>query len=356
MANVVAHGFQDLRDLFPETVTNVLPEVNEAIQKNLAIHQKIVDSILAILVEKTTGYKEKFKASSLISMEDADEFAKATVARDLFSRYDNAWPLLKGVAATGVTYDAAQKMTVQMANDLMDSINTADLRWLSSKFLQALFANAAWTFADPEFGSLTINGLANDDTVKYIKRNDASGGVIDTHYLANANAISDTYDPYPGLYSELTEHPENDGDVVVLIASSLKATTEALTAFKAAPDSNLQYGNGLTLLSRELNVQVPGDWIGYHTSKCYIAEWKSLPDGYMVGLTTNGIRPLRMREEAQPGLQGLRRVAETNDHPFYKTTYERIAGFGAHNRVGAVVKLIGSASYAVPTGYTAPTI
>jgi hypothetical protein len=61
-----------------------------------------------------------------------------------------------------------------------------------------------------------------------------------------------------------------------------------------------------------------------------------------------------MREEPEAGLQGFKRVAQRNDHPFYEDQYLRIAGFGAYNRIAAVVYRIGNASYAIPSGFTSP--
>ena len=74
----------------------------------------------------------------------------------------------------------------------------------------------------------------------------------------------------------------------------------------------------------------------------------------MVAITTGGERPLKMREEDVASLQGFRKVAERNDHPFYESQYLRIAGFGAFNLVGALIYRIGSASYSIPAGYSVP--
>jgi hypothetical protein len=66
------------------------------------------------------------------------------------------------------------------------------------------------------------------------------------------------------------------------------------------------------------------------------------------------VKPLRMRQETIPALQGFQKVATRNDHPFLEDHWERIAGFGAWNRVGVVVYLIGQSSYSIPTGYSSP--
>jgi hypothetical protein len=86
----------------------------------------------------------------------------------------------------------------------------------------------------------------------------------------------------------------------------------------------------------------------------WLVEWRSLPSSYIVATTTTGETPLGMREDDEPELRGFRQVGARNDFPFAETQWMRRAGFGAWNRVGAVVMLIGTGSYSVPSGYTCP--
>jgi hypothetical protein len=102
-----------------------------------------------------------------------------------------------------------------------------------------------------------------------------------------------------------------------------------------------------------LNKAVPGTVIG-RVAKCWIVEWKALVDDYIIATTTDGAPALGMRQDPEPELQGFKRVAERNDHPYYESQYMRRAGFGGYNRVGAVVQRIGNGTYAIPTGYDAP--
>ena len=86
----------------------------------------------------------------------------------------------------------------------------------------------------------------------------------------------------------------------------------------------------------------------------WLAEWKGLPANYLVATMTGGPRPIAMREEPEASLRGFNRVAERNDHPFYESQYLRVAGFGAQNRVGAVIMRVSNGAYAIPTNYQAP--
>jgi hypothetical protein len=104
-----------------------------------------------------------------------------------------------------------------------------------------------------------------------------------------------------------------------------------------------------------LGVALPGELFGYHDAGIWLAEWKNLPNDYIIAVSTGGERPIAMREEPEAELQGFRAVAEREDHPFWERQYLRTAGFGGWNRVGAVVLRMGSGAYtAAPSGYVTP--
>jgi hypothetical protein len=171
--------------------------------------------------------------------------------------------------------------------------------------------------------------------------------------LAQAAGIADATNPYPTIYDTLIDRTENRGQVVALIPTNLVATTEALATFYPATDPNIRDGANTATLVGNLGQQVPGVVRGY-VDGVWIVEWRSLPDSYIIATTTDGEKPLAMREEPEAELQGFKQVAQRLNHPFEETHWERIAGFGAWNRVGAVVYRVGNASYAIPTNYTSP--
>lgn len=354
MANQVLYGFTNLKDVFTDRVETVgIPTVNTAIDATIAEHNRQMDALMALFAQPTTEYQIRYKTPQAARLQPLDESGRARPIKAL-GHYDVAFPLQDAGVAWGQTYKASRKMTVQEANNILNTVLTADRRWMRDHVLAALYANASWTFTDDEHGSLTVKGLANSDTDKYLIQTGSDAGTTDTHYLAQAAAISDAADPFSTIYTELTEHPENSGDVIALIPTNLKTSVETLSGFYPTQDGNLRYGNAATLLQRQPDLALPGTLLGYHEAKVYIVEWKSLPDNYIVSVMTGGDRPLAMREEAEASLRGFNRVADRNDHPFYESQYLRIAGFGAMNRVGALVYRVSNGAYAVPTGYDSP--
>lgn len=358
MANQLLWGFVQLKDLANRRVTEAgVAVVNDAIDAAVAEHNRQIDAIVALFAKRTTEFKLRYSGSSVARLQPLDEHGRARPIKP-FRAYDIALPVQDAGVAWGANYKARQKMTVQEANDITATLIGADVRWMRDHILAALFANASWTFNDPLHGALTVKGLANGDTDSYMVFGGGDAQATDTHYFAQAAAIADASNPFPIIFAELSEHPENGGDVIAFIPTNLKADTMALATFIPVRDPNVQPAiTAQDVLDTTLNVQLPsgaGSLLGYDSSGVWIAEWRSLPDNYIVATTVEGERPLSMREEPETSLQGFNKVGERNDHPFYESQYLRVAGFGANNRVGAVVYRIGNAAYAIPTGYGSP--
>lgn len=353
MANQVLYGFESLKDVFGERVTTVgVDVVNQAIKQSVAEHNRQIEALMGLFVKPTTDYSLRFKTPTTARLQGKDEFGRPRPIKPA-GYYDVAWPLQEAAISWGANYVSRVKMTVEEANEATMALISADVRWMRDHVLAALYTNASWTFADDEYGSLTIKGLANGDTDKYQILSGADAPTTDTHFLAQAAAIADAANPFDDIYDELMEHPENAGEVVCLIPTNLRSTVEALANFYEWVDPALIQGSGVTRLASTPGFAVPGEFIG-RTDKCWIAEWRSLPDSYIVATTSAGEKPLAMRQHPEAELQGFNMVASRDDHPFYESVWERYAGFGGWNRVGAVVYRIGNASYAIPTNYTSP--
>lgn len=353
MANQVLYGFMNLKDVFGKRVTEIGVEtVDRAIAATVAEHNRQMSAVLSLFTRRTSDFKLRYKTATSARLQPLDAAGRARPIKTA-GYYEIAFPLQSGGLAWGADYISRVKMTVAEANNETANLISADARWMRDHVLAALFSNTNWTFADDAHGNLTIKGLANSDTDQYLILSGADAGATDTHYLAQAAAIADGSNPFPTIYSELTEHPENSGEVVVFVPTSNKAAVEALTVFEPIADPNIAYGSGSDRLIGSLNVPLPGSIFGY-VSKCWVAEWKALPSDYLVGVTTSGEPVLAMREHPESELQGFNRVAQRDDHPFYESQWLRYAGFGAWNRVGAVVQRVGNGAYAIPTNYTSP--
>jgi hypothetical protein len=354
MANSLLYGFYQLKDLANTRAIEVRSDIlRTAIIASVAEHNQTINALVGLFAQPTTDYQIRFRGATNGRLQPGDEYSRAKPFKG--STYDVAFPILKGDAAWGDNFITRQKMTVQQVNDAVSDMLVADVNWMRDHVMAALFYNGAgWTFTDPQFGSLTIKGLANGDTTTYVRQGTAAA--VDTHYYAQAAAIANATNPFPALYTELNEHPENaGGELITFIASDLVDTTTALTSFAPVEDANVRLGvsnsvatgrPGATLpVAARLLGRISGQWI---------AEWPAIPSTYMISIATGGPAPLAMRQDPEAELQGFVQADTREDYPYREAQYFRRCGFGPWNRVGAVVSRIGNASYAIPTSFGSP--
>lgn len=349
----VLYGFDTLSDVMDRRVSEVgVGIVDSAIQRSTQEHERQLNAMMGLFAKPLTEFKVTYRTPTSARLQPLDELGRAMPISTRGS-YDVSFPIQSGGAAWGTTRVAREKMTVKEANDATLALIRADMRWVRDHALASLFANSAWSFEDDLHGTLVVKGLANGDTDEYLVQLGADSGGTDDHYKAQLAAISDEANPFNEDLEELTEHPENNGEVVSFISADLKAQVEGLSNFIPIADPNVRVSSLRDELTGDLGVSLPGRLIGY-VDRVWVAEWKALPAATSLMVTTNGEPPLGMREHPEASLRGFTRAGERNDHPFYESQWERHCGFGAWNRVGAVVRRYGMAEYAVPQYYSTP--
>jgi hypothetical protein len=347
--NILAYGFINLENQLTQRVTQVsVPTIFTAVQESAAEHNRQLTGLLASLVELTTEYKEHFALPVSGTLQPLDENGVPLPVK-FGPGYDVAYPIQGGGFAWGTNRVTRAKMTVQEANTMTISALMADVDWMRRHMLAALFYPTAWTFKDQEHGDLTIQPLANADTVLYPRVGGASA--TDTHYLAQAAVIADAANPFPTIYAELKEHPSNAGDVVVYVPTNLVASITGLTDFVPVRDPSVIPAAADAQLVASIDRGF-GDEVLGKVNKCWIVEWRALPDNYMIA-HCQGSPVLKMREHKEGDLQGLNPENFSPNGNYLQTSMIRYAGFGVVNRVAALVYRIGDAAYAAPTGYTA---
>jgi len=349
--NTLAYGFVQYASLAAERVTTVgVQRIWDAIEASTQEHTRQLNALLASFVERTTLYKERFMLPGSGTLQALDENGNPRPVSPS-GYYDVAYPIQGGGTAWGDNRVTRALLTVGEANrNTLDALRK-DVDWMRRHILAAVFDNVQWTFADPEWGDLAIEGLANGDTVTYLRVGGASS--VDTHQLAQAASIDDSNNPFGTIYDELMEHPSNDGPVVVYVPTNLTSSIEALSAFIEVGDPDLRYGVSTDQIGAAFDRGF-GDEVLGKVNKCWIVEWRALPDSYMIAHAQGAGPVIRMREYDDPALQGFFTEAWDSDGNHKGTRMIRYAGFGCVNRVAAVVQRIGNGSYAIPSGYDAP--
>lgn len=353
MANVLAYGFVGLDAIFVDRVDDANVQViRDAIAASVAEHNRQVAGILAELVEFTTNYSARFKQAGGGTLQPLDEWGNPLPVKE-GGFYDVAWPIQGGGTAWGDNRISRALMTVEEVNEYTLGALRRDADWMKRHLMASILDNTSWAFPDPDKGSLTIQPMANGDTVTYLRNNGTVS--TDDHYLAQSADILDASNPFPSIYTELKEHPSNvNAEVVAYIATDLVTDTKALANFEPVQDPDIALGSGSNLLVGSVDRGFGDELLG-KVDKVWIVEWSALPNGYAIATARGSSEPALMaREYNAPELQGFFQEENSPDGNLKEHRFIRYVGFGGFNRVAAVALEVGSASYSIPSGFATP--
>lgn len=361
MANLVAYGFHDLQSLFSSRVAEVGTErIYTAVRESAAEYSRQVNGIMSTMVERTAVAQEQIELAGDGTLQPLDEYGNPVPVVPS-GYYQVAYPIQGGGTAWGTNRVSRELLTVDEANRNTLDAQRRDADWMSRHFLAAILDNTTWTFNDKigpngakGLGNITVQPLANNDSVKYNRRG-GSAAAADNHYLAQANAISSVDNPFPTIREELQEHPMNSGPLVAYIASDLRPDVEGLPTFIEVNDPNLRYG----LSSDQVNGTVdpgPGDEVlGYIKGEnIWVVEWRSMPSSYIITHSRGAGAFVKMREYPVASLQGFFPEQFSPDGNLQEMRMIRYGGFGVSMRVAACAMYIGAGAYAIPTGFSTP--
>jgi len=350
--NTLAYGFVELAGLMNERISDVgVDRVFDAIRTSVGEYNRQVNSMMADLVRRTTEYKTRYMQPGSGTLQPLNEDGNPLPVREE-GYYDVAFPIQGGGTAFGANRVSANLMTVEEANRRTLNSIQRDKDWLRRHMLAALFDNVSWTYSDDLHGSLTVEPLANGDGTEFLKTSGSAAD--DDHYLAQASSIDDSNNPFDDIYDELMEHPVNEGsDIVVYTPTNLKSSIQNLTGFTEVGDPDLRYGVNTDQVATAFGASFGHEVLG-KVDKCWIVEWKNLPDSYLFGHARGTAPVLWMREYDSATLQGFFTEEIDIDGNHKGMRYLRFCGFGVANRLGALVYRIGNGSYAIPSGYDAP--
>jgi len=322
-------------------------------QQNAALNQ-----VLSVFVDETTEeYKRRYKLPGGGRLQRTGQFAAPGSTRAIGS-WDVAFPLEDFGAQVSADRVTMGYMTVVELERHINTVVQQNVNTVRFEMLKALFNSSQDTFVDTLWGSLSIEPLANGDSVTYPPVLGSESEATENHYLETGYAsasVSDSNDPYETIIDELDEHfgvQTGGSEIVAFINNAQRGVTSALTDFESVPDRDIQPGQNTAI---PINLPaLPGRTLGRHASGCWIQEWRWVPANYILAVHMGAPKPLVMRADpADTGLpRGLALVAEDMEHPFRSTYWAHRFGFGCGNRLnGVVVELGTGGSYTIPTAY-----
>ena len=324
----------------------------------VAMQNAALQPVLDIFVgEETSDYKRRFKlpGSGRLQRIGANAAPGAIKAN---GEWDIALPLEDfgaAVAANRINraYMTAAELSLHIDTVVMQNVNT-----VRYEMLKALFNSTAGTFVDELWGSLTIQRLANGDSVAYPPVQGSETEATDNHYLESgyaASGISDTNDPYVTIVDELEEHfgtPTGGSEIVVFINNAQRAKTQGLIEFTPVTDLHVVPGTSTATVTGLPTL--PGRTLGRHNAGVTVQEWRWIPANYMLAIHLGAPKPLIKRvDPPDTGLPSdLTLVAEDEEFPFKTSYWSHRFGFGVGNRLNGVVLELGTGgTYSVPSGY-----
>lgn len=355
MANANDYGFLALKHLMAQRVSQVGANVvRTAMQQSAEEYNRQLDEMISALAVRTTAQSERYTLPGSGTLQPLDEHGNPVPVRAA-GYYDIAFPIQGGGTAWGNDRVTRGLMTVEEVQRMTLDAQMRDADWMRRHMLAALLDNTTWTYADPLYGNLTIQPLANGDTVTYTRRGGANS--TDTHYFAQTAAIADATNPIDDIYAELMEHPSNVGPFALYVPSQNIADVKALTAFVDIDDPDIQRGaNTDRVIGAAAGIRRFGDTVWGKVDNMWVIEWSALPENYLIGIALGAPPVLGMREYPEASLQGLFPEMHSSDGNHMEYRWLRYAGFGVRNRVGAVVYQVegGDTTYDIPTGYSTP--
>lgn len=334
-------------------------QVYDAVKMLLNAYNTELEKAKKAFVERTTSdHKFRYKLPGGGKLQRRGGMAQSGAVK-AGGYWDVAFPLEDFGAQFGGDDITLAYMSAAELDRHIDTIFIQDKNTVRYEMLRAIFNSTQKTFVDDIRGSLTVEPLANGDSVVYPPVVGSETEATDTHYLESgylASAISDTNNPYPVIRAELVEHfgVQQGGDnVAIMINSAQTPLTKALATFDSIVGRYLIPGANADQPTN-LPQGLPGNVIGFVSPGGWVVEWDWIPAGYMLGLHLDAPKPLIERiDPADTGLgTGLQLVAEDEEYPLKGSHYRHRFGFGAGNRLnGVVMELANGGGYTIPTAY-----
>lgn len=351
-----ALGLPDTDRSFVRTIGQ--KPVFDAIQSTVELFNQNVMNAMSIFVDgSTTDYTWRYYLPGGGYLNKAGLMAQPASVKATGS-WDVSLPLDDFRVSMVENDIAAAYMSIDQLDRHYSSVRMQYSNTVRREILSAVFRNTTRTYVDPLYGSLTVQPLANGDSVTYPPLFYSTAEATENLYLESgytAANISDTNNPYVTIKDKLEArfgYGQGGTRVVVFIHRDQIAKTEALTEFVPAPDFGVAYGDQVSLLG-QFPPALPGRVIG-RVSGVWVVEWSWIPSGYLFGMHLDAPKPLSMRvDDPDTGLGngGLTLVSQDNDFPFDTAIWRARFGFGVSNRLNGCVMELG-----IGGTYTAPTI
>lgn len=343
IADLLAVKFQSLKAFGLNTIA-------EVVQRELALHNDLVNEMVGGLCEVTSDAQRIYGTSLDGTMVKVDEFGRApTVKQDFGDTV--GFPLERLMYAIGWTADWFEKKTPADLALVIRNSEMAHKREIISQIKKSLFLSSNYSIRDylVDYITLSVKRLANADSAKI--PNGPYGITFDgsthTHYTG---AASLTATNLRALIANVMEHGYGS-DLKVCFNFADEATIRAITGFTAYVDSRI--------ISPKTTADTPGVRLSYDNiydraiglfegAEIVIKPW--VPAFYaFCSAFGEAAKPLCFRQQTSAALQGLRIPATFEAFPLHAEYMQAEFGVGVWTRTNGAVLYFNNAAYADPT-------
>lgn len=335
--------------------------VYDGIKQYLDMHNQDIARMEAVLVQGSTEeYKFRYKLPGGGYLQRRGSQASSAAVKTTGS-----WDVALGLEDYGadlLTDDVTMAyMTPAELEAHVDTVRAQDLNTRRLEILRSLYNNTTRSFDDERGGTLTIQPLANGDSVVYPPVIGSSTEATQNNYLVSGYVVGDisaTNNPLITVRRRLEGffgRPQGFGNVAHMVNPDDLPEYEGLADYRPVEDINLQYGDDT---DRPINMpNVPGRVAG-RANGVWVVEWDYVPANYSLTIDPDAPKPLMKRIDparvrAALGIgEGLSLVASNQVTPLINSSYRNRFGYGVVNRLnGVVTQYKASGSYEVPSGY-----
>lgn len=331
--------------------------VMDAANEYLRVVTEDANKAYSVFIQEITeGHKERYKLPGGGRLQKRGGKAPSASTK-AYGGFDVAFPLEDFGAAITETDIAMAYMTLPQLQRHLDTVRIQSINTRRHEILRRFFKNTTDTFVDPrdDVGSLTIQPLANNDTVTYPPVLGSESEATEMHYLETGYAvasITETNNPVITGRNELEEHfgaPTGYGNIAMFVPQATIPYLEALTDYDQVKDSYVRLGSNADV--PDMLPSVPGRVTG-RCNGVWIVEWRWVPANYAMFIDLEADAPFKMRVDlASTGLpQGISLVAQSDKYPLMDAQYRDRFGIGAANRLNGVSLEFGTGgSYTIPS-------
>ena len=352
--------------------------VYEATERLLDYYLQDVRASTELFVsEETELHAERYKLPGNGYMQRRNRNS-STAAVKAGGQWDVGYPL-EDFGASLVDDDITfAYMTVAEYERHLKTLMIQNANTHRQEMLRAMFNPTARAFYDDIWPNLTIQPLANGDSVLYPPTIGTTADGTANYYINTGYApgsISETNNPIAAGVALLQARfgtPTRGSNIITFYNAAQDAAFKGLTEFVPVQFHWTQPGANTPTVrlegepdeagpaNRALLPGVPlkcqrGTWeITGNCNGSVMAKWAYIPAGYQLQIHLDADAPLKRRvDPAKTAIpRGLHLAAEDISSPFRKAKWRDRFGYGVSNRVAAVVTQIATGgTYAVPAQF-----